>query len=85
MKLRIAMSIICLLAVCCSGCLSYSHYRYSKRAEAARELPEVVAARLGRIYFASFPARRQHDAAGVRRGARRRALPRSALGRLPRR
>ena len=44
----------CLMAVCCSGCLSYSHYCYSKRADAARELPEGEKARPGRIYFASF-------------------------------
>ena len=55
MRNRVAMTIVCLLTVCCSGCLSYSHYRYSKRAEAARALPEGVAARPGRIYFASFP------------------------------
>lgn len=41
-----------------SGCLSYSHYKYSKRAEAARAMPEGVAARPGRIYFASFPENR---------------------------
>ena len=45
----------CLLAVCCSGCLSYSHYKYSCRAAAARALPEGKGARPGRIYFASFP------------------------------
>lgn len=46
---------LCLMATCLSGCLSYSHYRYSKRAEAARALPEGVSARPGRIYFVSFP------------------------------
>ena len=46
------------MAVCCPGCLSYSHYRYSKRAEAARTLPEGTVARPGRIYFASFPENR---------------------------
>lgn len=55
MKLRIVMSIVSLLAVCCSGCLSYSHYKYSCRAEVARALPEGEGARPGRIYFASFP------------------------------
>ena len=45
----------CLLAVCCSGCLSYSHYKYSCRAAAARAVPEGAKARQGRIYFASFP------------------------------
>ena len=45
----------CLLAVGCSGCLSYSHYKYSKRAEAARVLPEGVEAKAGRIYYVSFP------------------------------
>jgi len=43
------------MAVCCSGCLSYSHYCYSKRADAARVLPEGEKAKPGRIYFASFP------------------------------
>ena len=38
-----------------TGCLSCSHYRYAKRAEAARTLPEGVVARPGRIYFVSFP------------------------------
>ena len=38
-----------------SGCLSYSHYMYSKRATSARVLPEGVGAKPGRIYFASFP------------------------------
>ena len=37
------------------GCLLYSHYKYSKRAEAARSLTDGVAAMPGRIYFASFP------------------------------
>lgn len=55
MKLRIVMSIVGLLAVCCSGCLSYSHYKYSCRAAAARVVPEGAKARQGRIYFASFP------------------------------
>lgn len=43
------------MGVCCSGCLSYSHYCYSKRAEAARVLAEGVRAKPGRIYFVSFP------------------------------
>ena len=55
MKKSLAISIGCLMVVCCSGCLSYSHYKYSRRAEAAQVLPEGVAARPGRIYFASFP------------------------------
>ena len=38
-----------------SGCLSYSHYKYSQRAEAARMVPEGQTAKPGRIYFASFP------------------------------
>jgi len=52
---RITISLGCLVAVCCSGCLSYSHYGYSKRAKAARVLSGGVTARPGRIYFASFP------------------------------
>ena len=55
MKKKVAIAIGCLLAVCCSGCLSYSHYKYAKRAGAARKLPEGVGAKPGRIYFASFP------------------------------
>lgn len=47
--------IVSLLVVCCSGCLSYSHYQYSCRAAAARVVPEGDKARPGRIYFASFP------------------------------
>ena len=39
----------------CSGCLSYSHCMYSKRAAAARVVPAGEAARPGRIYYASFP------------------------------
>jgi hypothetical protein len=42
-------------AVFLLGCLFCSHCRYSKRADAARALPQSVAARPGRIYFASFP------------------------------
>ena len=49
------MVIGCLVAVCCSGCLSYSHYKYSQRAEAARVVPEGESAKPGRMYFASFP------------------------------
>ena len=55
MKKKIAMSIVCLVLAGLSGCLSYSHYCYSKRAKAARMLPEGEKARPGRIYFASFP------------------------------
>ena len=56
--MRIAISIGLLAAACCSGCLSYSHYCYSKRADAARVLPEGKKAKPGRIYFASFPENR---------------------------
>lgn len=55
MKTRIVMLVGGLVAMFCSGCLSYSHCQYSGRAEAARELPEGVDAKPGRIYFASFP------------------------------
>ena len=55
MKRAFVISISYLIAVCCSGCLSYSHYKYSCRAAAARALPEGKGARPGRIYFASFP------------------------------
>lgn len=58
MKKMIARSIVCLMLAGCPGCLSYSHYRYSKRAEAARTLPIGMVARPGRIYFASFPENR---------------------------
>ena len=40
------------------GCLTYSHIRYSRRADAARALPEGASAKPGRIYFASFPENR---------------------------
>lgn len=46
---------LCLLVATSSGCLSYSHFKYAKRAEAARVLPEGYAANPGRIYFVSFP------------------------------
>ena len=55
MNKRMMISVGCLMVVCCSGCISYSHYRYSKRADAARGLLEGVKPRPGRIYFASFP------------------------------
>jgi len=55
---KLAVAIGCLLAMCCSGCLSYSHYRYSKRADAARALPDGSIARPGRVYFVSFPENR---------------------------
>ena len=45
----------CLMAAVLLGSLSYSHYKYSARADAARVLPEGVSSRPGRIYFASFP------------------------------
>lgn len=56
MNMTTLTSIGCLLAITISsGCLSYSHYCYSKRAESARALPEGVKPRPGRLYFASFP------------------------------
>lgn len=55
MRMKRVMSIGYLTVVCCSGCLSYSHYKYSCRATAARALPEGTVAKPGRIYFASFP------------------------------
>ena len=58
MTKSMAMSIGCLMLVGCPGCLSYSHYKYSKRADAARVLPEGEKAKSGRIYFASFPENR---------------------------
>ena len=54
MKVKV-MLIGCLMSVGWAGCLSYSHYQYSKRATAARVLPEGVKSKPGRIYFASFP------------------------------
>lgn len=48
----------CLVAVICLGSLAWSHYGYSKRAEAARALPEGAKARPGRVYFVSFPENR---------------------------
>lgn len=44
-----------LIAIGFSGCLSYSHYQYTRRAEAARVRPAGVEAKPGRIYFVSFP------------------------------
>lgn len=55
MKKSIVKSMGCLMMVVLSGCLSYSHCQYSRRAAAARVLPEGVDAKPGRIYFASFP------------------------------
>jgi len=55
---KLMISIGCLLMVCCSGCLLYSHCRYSERADAARALPVGAKARPGRIYFVSFPENR---------------------------
>ena len=55
MKKKLVIAVGCVLAAGCSGCLLYSHYKYAKRAEAARKLPEGVGAKPGRIYFASFP------------------------------
>ena len=54
-KKRILMSIGCLMVVGVLCCLAYSHCLYSKRATAAKVLPEGGKARPGRIYFASFP------------------------------
>ena len=54
----IGVLIGCLMMVVLSGCLSYSHCQYSKRAAAARVLPEGVKAKPCRIYFASFPENR---------------------------
>ena len=45
----------CIVLIALPGCLFCSHCGSARRAEAARVLPEGVAARLGRIYFASFP------------------------------
>ncbi len=58
MKRAVEIAIVCLFMGWCSGCLSYSHYKYAKRAEAARALPEGVAAKPGRIFYASFPENR---------------------------
>ena len=55
MTKSIAISIGCLMLAGSPGCLSYSHYKYSKRADAARVSPKGVAAKPGRIYFVSFP------------------------------
>ena len=55
MKKSIVKSMGCLMMVVLSGCLFYSHCQYSRRAAAARVLPEGVDAKPGRIYFASFP------------------------------
>ena len=49
------MSIGGLMATVWLGSLSYSHYGYSRRAAAARALPDGVKARPGRIYFVSYP------------------------------
>ena len=49
------MSIGDLMATVWLGSLSYSHYGYSRRAAAARALPDGVKARPGRIYFVSYP------------------------------
>ena len=54
-KKKILMSIGGLMAAIWLGSLSYSHYGYSKRAAAARVLPDGVKARPGRIYFVSYP------------------------------
>ena len=51
MKMMKVILSVCLIVI---G-LSYSHYKYSKRADAARVLPEGVVAKPGRIYFESFP------------------------------
>ena len=53
-----AISAGCLIGAVWLGSLSYSHYCYSKRAEAARALSEGIRARPGRICFLSFPENR---------------------------
>ena len=59
MKLKSIAMVVGVVAVAsAAGCLSCSHCQYAKRAEAAQALPESVAARPGRIYFASFPENR---------------------------
>ena len=59
MKLKsVAMAVGMVAMASGAGCLSYSHCRYAKRAETAQTLPDCVAARPGRIYFASFPENR---------------------------
>ncbi len=58
MKSGILLLIGILLVLCCSGCLFYSHYKYSKWAHAARIRPDGVESRPGRIYYASFPENR---------------------------
>ena len=59
MKLKSIARAVCAVAVAGgAGCLSSSHCQYAKRAEAAQTLPRGVAARPGRIYFASFPENR---------------------------
>lgn len=55
---KIMIFIGCMMVMICQGWLSYSHYTYSKRTQAARTLPEGVDAKPGRIYFASFPENR---------------------------
>ena len=54
-KKKILLSIACLMAAVCLCSLSYSHYKYSKRAAAARVLREGEKPRPGRICFVSFP------------------------------
>lgn len=49
------VSLIVGLLMLVAGCLTYSHYKFSERAEIARVLPEGVTAKSGRIYFVSFP------------------------------
>jgi len=46
---------VCLMMTGTSGCLSYSHYKYTQRAAVAQALHEGTEARPGRIYFVSFP------------------------------
>ena len=57
-KRKVLLSLGCLAAAVVLGSLFYSHCGYSRRAAAARALPEGVKARPGRIYFASFPENR---------------------------
>ena len=58
MKIKLVIMVGVVAVASGTGCLSYSHCQYAKRAEAAQTLPEGVAARPGRIYFASFPENR---------------------------
>ena len=59
MKLKsIAMGVGVVAMAGAAGVPSYSHGQYAERAESAQMFPRGVAARPGRIYFASFPENR---------------------------